>query len=61
MGILIKTEILFPGTNSVVAPKYFSIPIMSDKKCLKSNSIAIRKGRMCTSSKEQKIMCDVRY
>lgn len=39
--------------------KYANIPIMSDKKCSKKWSRATRLSRMCTSTRDEKLICDV--
>lgn len=33
---------------------------MSDKKCSKKMSKAFRKERLCTSARDEKLICDVR-
>jgi len=47
------------GRKTFLTPKYVNIPIMADKKCLNKRSKALQKAKMCTSAKEEKLICSV--
>jgi hypothetical protein len=53
--LLLQTE----NKKKLASAKYVNIPIMSDKKCSKKWSKATRKSRMCTSARDEKLICDV--
>lgn len=52
-------NLLISGRKPVYKPKYLTVPILSDKQCLKQKKNAISRSRLCTAVKDEKAMCSV--